>query len=124
MAINVGTYSIGKLYVGNEEIIEAYVGSNLVFRALPVKTFRFRFSNVSFNPSTTLASANLTWTLVDSSRGIWDATSIQTGDTPYMSLFSTLLSSTNMGSVTCSLVAANTTGMTSAYELFAFPPTV
>ena len=118
MSVNVGTFSIGEIYVGSNKIVEAYVGSNLVFIALQPKTFRFRFSNVSFDPSTTLASSNLTWTAVDSSRGIWDATSIQTGDTPYMSLFSTLLSSTNMGSITCSLIAANTTGMTSAYELF------
>ena len=119
MSVNVGTFSIGEIYVGSDKIAEAYVGSNLVYQsALPVKTFRFVFSNTSFNPSTTLASSNLTWTVVDSSRGIWDATSIQTGDTPYRSLFSTLLSSANMGSVTCSLIGANTTGMTSAYELF------
>lgn len=118
MSVNVGSFSIGEIYVGSDKIAEAYVGSELVYQALPVKTFRFVFSNTSFNPSSTLASSNLTWTVVDSSRGIWDAKSIQTGDTPYRSLFSTLLSSANMGSVTCSLIAANTTGMTSAYELF------
>lgn len=121
MSVNVGSYSIGEIYVGSDKIVEAYVGSDLIYQAiiqLPVKTFRFRFSNVSFNPSTTLASSNLTWTLVDSSRGIWDATSIQTGDTPYSDLFSTLLTSTNMGSVTCSIIDANTTGMTSASNMF------
>lgn len=118
MSVNVGTFSIGEIYVGSDKIAEAYVGSELVFQSLPVKTFRFVFSNTAFNPSTTLASSNITWTVVDSSRGIWDATSIQTGDTPYRSLFSTLLSSSNMGNITCSVVAANTTGMTSAYELF------
>lgn len=120
MSVNVGTFSIGDIYVGSNKIAEAYVGSNLVYQAmrLPVKTFRFKFSDTSFNPSTTLASSIISWSVVDSSRGIWDATSTQTGDTPYRSLFSTLLSSTNMSSVTCAIIGANTTGMTSAYELF------
>ena len=120
MSVNVGSYSIGEIYVGSDKIAEAYVGSELVYQAmrLPVKTFRFKFSDTSFDPSTTLASANLTWTVANASRGLWDATSIITGATPYRGLFKTLFTSTNMGSVTCELIGANTTGITDATEMF------
>lgn len=119
MSVNVGTFSIGEIYVGSDKIKEAYVGSDLVYQStLPARTFRFKFSDASFNPSTTLASANLTWTAVNSASGIWDATNISTSTTPYSSLFSGLLSTTNMGSITCELIAANTSDMTNAYGLF------
>lgn len=120
MSVNVGSYSIGEIYVGSDKIAEAYVGSELVYQAmkLPVKTFRFKFSDTSFNPSTTLASSNLTWTVANASRGLWDATSIQTGNTPYRDLFSSLLTSTNMGQVFCEIIGANTTGITDASNMF------
>ena len=109
MSVKVGTFSIGEIYVGSDKIAEAYVGSDLVYQALklPVKTFRFKFTDTSFNPSTTLASANLTWTAANASRGLWDATSIITGSTPYRELFRNLLTTTNMGSVRCELIGAN-----------------
>jgi len=120
MSANVGTYSIGELYVGSDKIKEAYIGSDLVYQALklPVKTFRFKFTDTSFNPSTTLASAKLTWTVADASRGLWDATSIQSGNTPYVDLFRSLLSTTNMGTVRSELIGANTSDMTDATGLF------
>lgn len=120
MSANVGTYSIGELYVGSDKIAEAYVGSDLVYQALklPVKTFRFKFTDTSFNPSTTLASSNLTWTVANASKGLWDATSIISGSTPYKELFRGLLSITNMGSVRCELVGANTSDMIDATGLF------
>ena len=119
MSVNVGSYSIGEIYVGSIKIAEAYVGSELVYTALAPKTFRFAFSNVHFDPSTTLASENLTWSVVNASLGIWDATSTKTGNEPYKALFSTLLNSSNMGStITCALIAANTKGMTNANDLF------
>lgn len=109
MSAQVGTFSIGEIYVGSDKISEAYVGSELVYQALklPVKTFRFKFSDTSFNPSTTLASSNLTWTAANASKGLWDATSIITGSTPYRELFRNLLTTTNMGSVRCELIGAN-----------------
>ena len=120
MSAYVGTFSIGEIYVGSDKIAEAYVGSELVYQSmnLPVKTFRFKFSDTSFDPSTTLASTNLTWTVANASRGLWDATSIITGSTPYRELFKSLFTSTNMSSVTCELIGANTTGITDATEMF------
>ena len=120
MSAYVGTFSIGEIYVGSDKIAEAYVGSDLVYQALklPVKTFRFKFSNTSFDPSTTLASAKLTWTVANASKGLWDATSIISGSTPYRELFRSLLSTTNMGSVRCELVGANTSDMIDATGLF------
>lgn len=119
MSVNVGTFSIGEIYVGSDKIVKAYVGSELVYQsALPVRTFRFKFSDAAFDPSTTLASANLTWTAVNASSGIWDAVNISTATSPYANLFKDLLSTTNMGTVRCELVEANTSDMTSAYNLF------
>lgn len=119
MSVNVGTFSIGEIYVGSDKIVKAYVGSELVYQsALPVRTFRFKFSNAAFDPSTTLASANLTWTAVNASSGIWDAVNIKTGTDPYVELFRDLLTTTNMGSVTCELVGANTSDMVNATGLF------
>jgi hypothetical protein len=120
MSVNVGSYSIGEIYVGSDKIAEAYVGSELVYQGLqlPVKTFRFKFSDTSFDPSTTLASANLTWTLVNASRGLWDAKNIQTGSTPYRELFRNLLTTTNMGSVRCELVGANASDAIDATNMF------
>lgn len=118
MSVYVGSYSIGEIYVGSTKIVKAYVGSTLVYQTLPTKTFRFRFSSSSFVPSTTLASSDLTWTAVDASSGIWDATSIKTGSTPYNNLFTSLLNTSNMGSVTCDLIAANTSDMIRGQNLF------
>ena len=120
MSAYVGTFSIGEIYVGSDKIAEAYVGSDLVYQALklPVKTFRFKFTDTSFNPSTTLASANLTWTVANASKGLWDATSIISGSTPYRELFRGLLSITNMSSVRCELIGANTSDMVDATGLF------
>ncbi len=115
MSAYVGTFSIGEIYVGSDKISEAYVGSDLVYQSLQVKTFRFKFSDTSFDPSTTLASANLTWTVVNASKGIWDAKNIGTS---YAELFRNLLSTTNMGSVTCELTGANTPDMVDAAGLF------
>lgn len=116
MSANVGTYSIRELYVGSDKIKEAYIGSDLVY--IQPRTFRFGFANVNFDPSTTLASSNLSWTLVNASRGIWDAKSLIEGDAYGNSLFADLLNSTYMGSITCGLISANTTGMTNAYDMF------
>ena len=119
MSVNVGTFSIGEIYVGSDKIVKAYVGSELVYQsALPVRTFRFKFSNAAFDPSTTLASANLTWTAVNAASGIWDALNIKTGTDPYYELFRGLLSTTNMGSVRCELVGANASDMVNATGLF------
>lgn len=120
MSVNVGTFSIGEIYVGSNKIKEAYVGSNLVYQAfqLPVRTFRFKFTDASFDPSTTLASANLTWTAVNASIGLWDATNINTGSTPYTELFRSLLTTSNMGSVRCGLVGANLSDATDITNMF------
>lgn len=120
MSVNVGPFSIGEIYVGSDKIAEAYVGNELVYQGLqlPVRTFRFKFSNAAFDPSTTLASANLTWTAANASRGIWDATSIISGSKPYRELFRGLLSTTNMGSVRCELIGANASDAIDATNMF------
>lgn len=118
MAVNVGTYSIGEVYVGSNKIKEAYIGSELVYKVVTPKTFRFKFSSTSFNPSTTLPGENITWTAVNQSSGTWDATSTISGDSWAAGLFEAIFTVSTMGSVTCSLVAANTRGMTSCNHLF------
>lgn len=83
--------SIGSLYLGSTKIGEAYLGSVKILSSeqpvisVPAGTFRFKFGNTSFVPTsnssstTTAVSKYGTWSAVDASRGIWDVAATSSG---------------------------------------------